>query len=133
MRARAGWPRGGRHEAISLAAIEAAGLLDPATDWLALHLVATHHGAARPFLPPFDAPLEPIDATLHGRDLAIEVESMHLADARLADRFWQAVETFGPWGIAFLEAAFRLADARRSEAEEMVSLATPSSSTGAVR
>ena len=133
MRRRSGWPRGGRHEAVSLAAIDAASLLDAERDWVALHLVATHHGSARPFLPAFSAPLDSIDATLHGRELSIDAEAMQMPDARIAERFWRAIETYGPWGTAFLEAVFRLADARRSEAEDEASTAVDAGPTEVLR
>jgi len=114
-----GWPRGGRHEALSLAAVSASACLHDKFADLSMHLIATHHGWARPFLPPFEAALEGLDASLHGCQISIYPEQLQLPDARTADRFWHVVDAYGAWGIAFLEAVFRLADARRSEAEEL--------------
>jgi CRISPR-associated endonuclease/helicase Cas3 len=112
------WPRGARHEGLSLRALECdARLSELATD-LVLHLVATHHGCARPFLPPFDGPMEDFSATLHGVEVEVPAAAAPFPDARIANRFWRVVGRFGPWQTAFLEAILRIADARQSEAEE---------------
>ena len=67
---------------------------------LALHLIAAHHGQARPLITVFD-PDEPPSA-LEGR--AREV----------ALRFARLQKRWGPWGLAWWEALFRAADQQAS-------------------
>ena len=82
----------------------------------ALHLVATHHGYARPFAPLVDdeAPLA-VSLPMNGKTITItETERLehpvHELDSGLAERFWQMNRHYGWWGIALLEAVLRLAD-----------------------
>lgn len=63
---------------------------------LALHLIAAHHGFARPLI----APLDPDHAPSASQALAREV----------ALRFAQLQKRWGPWGLAWWEAVFRAAD-----------------------
>lgn len=111
----AGWPRGGRHEALS------ARLLrvwidtweedrDPSLTDLLIHLVISHHGSGRPVVPPvIDSTLEMVAYEPHG----IRVEAS--ADLSLVDwaqpaRFRRLNQRFGPWGLALLETILRRAD-----------------------
>ena len=84
-----------------------------------LHLIATHHGWARP-LPPVSEDRDPrtlawtfagcllrTDSDLQAGSLALEV----------ADRFWRLVARYGYHGLAWLEAVLRLADHQQSAAE----------------
>lgn len=89
---------GFRHEleSLSLAGTEEA---------LVLHLVASHHGWARPHFEPKAYSRE----TLHrSRETA-------LAAAR---RFGELQAAWGHWGLAYLEAVFKAADAMASDAEQ---------------
>ncbi len=114
-------PRGFRHEFLSLQLAEHFGLTpdDEAARDLALHLIASHHGNARPF-----APVVP-DALQDGVDdvdlAAVGVQATFTAaerrkhppdrlDSGIADRFWRLNRRHGWWGLAYLEAIFRLAD-----------------------
>ncbi len=72
---------------------------------LALHLVAAHHGRARPLMPPIDEELPP-------SRLEREVRNIALRFARMQKRF-------GPWGLAWLEALLRAADQRASRRLDM--------------
>ena len=118
-RRRAGYPVGERHELFSVALVEDdVSLRDVAHDWpLVLHLVASHHGYARPFAPGA-APSAPVSArweldghvfegsTDHGR--------AHIASG-IPDRFFEVQERYGYYGLAWLETILRLADHRASE------------------
>jgi CRISPR-associated endonuclease/helicase Cas3 len=74
------------------------------SDDLVLHLVASHHKAARPFFR--DAQLD--------RDNVTKSEAIALEAAR---RYAKLQRRFGPWGLAYLEAIFKRADALASDDE----------------
>jgi CRISPR-associated endonuclease/helicase Cas3 len=122
-RERAGYPKGARHEVMSLAIMDAAGsaLAAMATDWSRTqYIVASHHGHCRPFAPWVADPY-PVDVIFTQADSTVSAPSVHgleRLDSGVADRFWQMVRVYGWWGIAWLEAIFRLADHRQSEIEE---------------
>jgi len=121
-RERSGYPRDGRHEAQSLALISGhAGLRSRATDWdLVQHLVVSHHGFGRPFLPVVLDP-EPVEVALeHGgvRLCSTSGHGLHELGSGVAERYWRLVRCYGWWGLAWLEAIVRLADHRRSEQEQ---------------
>jgi CRISPR-associated endonuclease/helicase Cas3 len=89
---------------------------DPALADLFLHLVASHHGHARPFAPVSDDPAPPAVAGALG-GTPVQVTSgqraawiPHRADSGLAERFWQLTRRHGWWGLAYLEAILRLGD-----------------------
>ena len=118
------YPKGGRHELLSLAF--AARETD---DDLTLHLIGTHHGDCRPFAAPFEDDtlarvrgLLPSDVTLFGERFPWPAApgDPATANATTPDRFWRVVRAHGWWGAAYLEAMFRLADhaASRFEQEE---------------
>lgn len=118
-RKRAGYPPGYRHELLSLGMIEAStAALSTAHDpELVKHLVASHHGHCRPFAP-FDDHPDDIPVQLTHRDLILSSQTRHhLAriDSGISDRFWELVQRYGWWGLAWLESIIRLADHRASE------------------
>lgn len=125
-----GLPDRFRHEAVSLQLAERLELTfddlttcgaDEDMRELALHLIASHHGHARPFLPVVaDTDLQ------DGRDdLRMPASAgnvmftaaarrqwipAHRLDSGVPDRFWRATRRYGWWGLAYLEAIFRLSD-----------------------
>ncbi|MBD0865927.1 MAG: type I-U CRISPR-associated helicase/endonuclease Cas3 [Rhodobacteraceae bacterium] len=95
---------GYRHEFGSLPYIEADGEfagMSPDLQDLVLHLVAAHHGHARPQIPVQgcdDAPPTVLDA--RAREVAL--------------RFARLQERWGPWGLAWFETLLRAADQKAS-------------------
>lgn len=114
-RVAAGWPRGGRHEALSARLVSSwlqavGGRYEADLADLLIHLVISHHGSGRPLIPPAD------DGA--GTTVASEIEGIRLAatadlsriDWEQPARFRRLNERFGPWGLALLEAILRQAD-----------------------
>lgn len=87
-----GVPTGWRHEALSAQQAHTAGHAE-----LTVHLIATHHGWARPLLPPATGPGQQFPN--HQRHETLTAE-------------------YGPWGLAWLETLVRLADHTASAAPE---------------
>lgn len=107
-----------RHEMLSAQLAERyADLVDDDAAALVLHLIASHHGHARPFAPiSFDA--DPVDLTglvegtpieLSGQE-RLNLPPAHSFDSGLPERFWRLTRRFGWWGVAYLEAILRLGD-----------------------
>jgi len=67
---------------------------------LAVHLIAAHHGRARPFIPAIDEDEKDIFGTMLP-EIAFEA----------AQRYVRLQREWGPWGLAWLEALLRAADA----------------------
>lgn len=119
----AGYPPGTRHEMLSVAMIaEVPELEARAHDWeLVLHLVASHHGYARPFTPvAVDAPGVSVAFPWDGLELRAESDhQLSRVDSGVPERFWRMTRQYGWWGLAWLEAVLRLADHRASAAEQL--------------
>lgn len=135
-RTQAGVPAGWRHEAVSLALAERVLDAAPEVDGLLVrHLIATHHGSARPLFPPVEGTVrvELLDgeeaAGVAGdgadeldegarilaaalREQAVEVDHV---DWRGPRRLARLCRRYGWWGLALLEAIVRLADMAVSE------------------
>lgn len=114
----AGLPRKLNHEIASAAilaeAIETAAIPEGEFDTdLALHLVSTHHGRARPFpaVPSGGSPPRHFACAAGGVTGSATGDGTEgwLAGAQLR-RFWDVLDRFGPWGAAYLEAVLMLAD-----------------------
>lgn len=94
-----------RHEFGSIADAErnpAISALPEASRELALHLVAAHHGYARPVIAPLDPDVPPSLAVERARQVALRFQRLH--------RLW------GPWGLAWWETLLRAADWEASRA-----------------
>lgn len=99
-----------RHELgslVDLREVPALEHLSPEYRDLALHLVAAHHGRARPAFPEFEA-FDPGHPAKTVGDVAAEVPL----------RFDRMQRRHGRWGLAWLESLIRTADALASEDEQ---------------
>jgi len=118
---RSGYPRGMRHELLSVALVKESTLLrGRAQDWpLVLHLVASHHGWCRPFAPPVvDHDPRVVSVDFEGERLtSTSTHGLDRFDSAIPERFWMLTRRYGYWGLAWLEAILRLADHRESERE----------------
>ena len=114
-----------RHEMLSVQLVEAT-LADHRHRDLILHLIAAHHGHARPFAPVvIDPDGPPVSVLVNGGstyDIKAEERRAcppHHLGSGVADRFWMLTRQYGWWGLAALEALLRLADHQASrEGEE---------------
>ncbi len=113
----AGYPKGCRHELMSVALLAGRFGDDKTIDGdLLLHLVGGHHGRCRPFAPVV-ADLTPVDVSFNGWG-ANSDHGLERAGSGISERFWRLTRRYGWYGLAYLEALVRLADHRQSEAEE---------------
>jgi CRISPR-associated endonuclease/helicase Cas3 len=124
IREASGLPNDFRHEMLSMQLAErfAAFPDDLAGAALVLHLIASHHGHARPFAPVSPDAMPPaIHVTF--ADIGIKVTFQERAafipadriDSGLGERFWELTRRYGWWGLAYLETILRLADWYGSE------------------
>jgi len=111
-RHRAGLPDGFRHEHLSLLFARKDANGSGERRELGFHLIASHHGGARPFAPVADDP-EPVEAAFGGTRVSAEERrswAAHRAGSGVPERFWRLTRRYGWWGLAWHEALFRLAD-----------------------
>ena len=110
------YPKGERHEALSVELMIRNGLHETANDAeLVEHIVASHHGWARPFIRTAQGKA-PVCDRLFGLDF--ETELTHKEAMRAPARFRSVQRRFGWLGLCWLEAIVQLCDHRQSEAEE---------------
>ena len=124
-RADAGWPRGGRHEELSVRLVKqwmAKGgeELDADNRDLLVHLIVSHHGNGRPLVVPVaDAPAERLRWSFaDGQQVSVSAD-LSVTDWDQPARFRRLNEQYGPWGVALLEALVRQADHEVSAATEV--------------
>jgi CRISPR-associated endonuclease/helicase Cas3 len=118
LREASGLPESYRHETLSTQLAEAHAAM-PDEQLLAdllLHLIASHHGHARPLAPVSDDGEPPsIEGKLGTQTISLSGKdrrrwTAHRVDSGLADRFWRLTRRYGWWGLAYLEAILRLGD-----------------------
>jgi CRISPR-associated endonuclease/helicase Cas3 len=126
---RSGWPRGMRHEMVSVQVVLAnPGLLEGAEDReLVIYLIGTHHGKGRPWWPPVHDPAPPavaaeLDLPSGRRHVALDAVqrteiNLWVAHSGWPELFARMTDKYGWWGLARLEAILRLADWSQSAAE----------------
>lgn len=112
-RVRSRLPAGARHEAWSAALVASylaqRGEPYPGDTELLLHLIAAHHGHARPLLPPvIDTEPTSVTATIDG--ITVKIPSEDTVDLREPARFAELNARYGRWGLALLETVVRCAD-----------------------
>jgi CRISPR-associated endonuclease/helicase Cas3 len=125
IRDRAMYPNGFRHEMLSVEIIEHLKLESSLAHLdLLLHLIAAHHGCARPFAPVYfdDASDDELRSLrVNGNEIPGDARKAwtpsHRLDSGIAERFWDLTRAHGWWGLAYLEAILRLADCQASAAE----------------
>jgi CRISPR-associated endonuclease/helicase Cas3 len=111
------YPKNARHELLSAAIVA-----QHTSDDLLLHLIATHHGSARPFARAVEEndAAAPITGQFIGLDATFPSSRQDIAgwNAELPERFWRIVRKYGWWGSAYLETVFRLSDHSQSRDEQ---------------
>jgi CRISPR-associated endonuclease/helicase Cas3 len=118
LREASGLPENFRHEMLSAQIAERYARLpdDRESADLLLHLIASHHGHARPFAPICADPEPPaVGGRLGETHIALSADERsrwtpHRLDSGLAVRFWRLTRRYGWWGLAYLEAILRLGD-----------------------
>ena len=130
IREAAGLPNDFRHEMLSTQLTErfCNKLFSPEESELLLHLIASHHGHARPFAPVCEDDAPPtVNAQLADRTFDLSAEQRrslippYRLDSGVTDRFWALIHRYGWWGLAYHEAILRLADWYASEHPDSVS------------
>lgn len=116
-----GLPENFRHEMLSMDLAQRFAALPSGPSGiladLVLHLVASHHGHARPFAPVVADPSPPpVSGVLAGVEIRLSPEARLESppacrvDSGIPERFWRLTRRYGWWGLAYLEALLRLAD-----------------------
>jgi CRISPR-associated endonuclease Cas3-HD len=114
-------PEGFRHESLSMQLAEQSEQLAgaPHRD-LVMHLIAAHHGFARPLAPVVEDK-EPPAVSIFELNLGASERkdhAPHRLDSGMLERFWGLTRQYGWWGLAFLESLLRCADQHASAMAE---------------
>lgn len=118
-RSAAGYPRGERHEFSSAAMLHGLGPVDPLTG----HLIAAHHGHARPFgdlTRPSCGPSEETMATIAGTEYVLGPHTFGRVDSPAAMWFDEVLARYGWYAQAWFTALLRLADHEASRCRQML-------------
>ena len=103
------YPKGFRHEFVSSMLAKNIDVFDKE---LFMHLIESHHGHCRPFVPVIiDDEAENVYYEWGGTKLKANPSTgLERVGSGAAKRFWMCVRKYGWWGLAWLEALFLLAD-----------------------
>ena len=84
---------------------------------LVRHLIGSHHGHARPFVP---VCVDDVPPAVSGEHCGVSIQfsavdrgsalAPHHAASGISERFWRLTRRYGWWGLAYLEAMLRLGD-----------------------
>jgi CRISPR-associated endonuclease/helicase Cas3 len=112
-RTNAGWPKGGRHEALSARLSHRLfedGALSANDPDLVLHLVGAHHGYGRPLLAGVpDGSETTVSFTVNDATATVTAD-LAITDVDQPSRFERLNRRYGYWGLVLLEALLRQAD-----------------------
>jgi CRISPR-associated endonuclease/helicase Cas3 len=97
----AGYPKGCRHELMSVALLAGFTAAENIDEDLLLHLVGSHHGRCRPFAPVV-VDLTPVDVSFNGWG-ANSDHRLEMAGSGISERFWRLTRRYGWYGLAYLE------------------------------
>jgi CRISPR-associated endonuclease/helicase Cas3 len=121
---RGDYPRGYRHEVLSLAMLETSPpeeLVKAEDPELVKFLVSSHHGFCRPLAPTRKESGDAVEVEYdHPRLGPLKASTMHgleRGSSGTVERFDALIDNYGIYGVAYLEAILRLADHLRSAAE----------------
>jgi len=112
-------PDGFRHEMLSMQLADSMASLKQFYNHrdLILHLIGSHHGYGRPFVPVcLDNQPPDVCGQLGGINIKLDAVKRqqlvpaHRLDSGIACRFWNLTHKFGWWWLAYYEAILRLAD-----------------------
>ena len=119
LRAYSGYPKGGRHELLSMSIVESLQTPEEVDRDLLLHLIATHHGRCRPFAPWIKDDAPPmVSVPVDGERITRTAEhGLHEIGSGVAERFWRLTRRLQPHRLAFVESLLRLADQLASRKE----------------
>lgn len=115
-----GYPRGSRHELVSVRLFEEAEASGDVDSDLVKLLIGTHHGHGRAFVPVLNDPnAVEVVVTDDGQRVAVSSDhGLYLLDSGWTDLFWRLVRRYGWWGLAYLEGTLVTADRLASAHEQ---------------
>ena len=114
-RQQAAYPSGRRHEFLSAKLFSISKDASEVEDIdLALHLIESHHGWARPTYPlPSDECSPNVELIWDREHLSVRADE-HVADE---NRLWRLIDRYGYWGLALLASVVQFADRETSRRE----------------
>lgn len=113
-------PPGFRHEMLSLHLLDRFKKGELVDSELLAHIVASHHGNARPLAPicidesPPGFSLDSLGVGLVTSDERTDWLAAHRIESGIAARFWSLSRKYGWWGLAYIESILRLSDWKAS-------------------